>query len=84
MLFDGDNDRGKHQKWNQIVKDAATHLTMGIHQFDEDLEGFLGIAKPADRPDLKPINVIKSHVSGGIDATKKHDLENIVRGIMGV
>ena len=84
VLFDGDNDRGKHQKWNQIVNDAATHLTLGIHQFDEDLEGFLGIEKPADRPDLKPINVIKSHVSGSIDPIKKHDLENIVREIMNV
>lgn len=84
VLFDGDNDRKGHHKWNEIVHDAATHLTTGIYQFDDDLEGFLDISKPVGRNDLKPINVIKSHVSGAIDSSRKDDLENIIRDVMNI
>ena len=84
VMFDGDNNRGDHAVWNQIVRDASTALTVGIHQFDEDLEAFIAIPKPQGRNDLKPINIIKHHVDGLIDGQKKRDLEKLVRGLIGV
>lgn len=84
VIFDGDNSKGNHAVWNQIVCDASTKLTLGIHQFDEDLESFLGIPKPRGRDDLKPINIIKHHVDGLIDEKKKQDLEALVRKLIGL
>lgn len=84
VVFDGDNGRKHHAIWNQIVNDASTPLTNGIHQFDEDLEDYLGIPKPQGRNDLKPINIIKHHIDGLIDVQKRDGLEGIVRGLVGV
>ena len=84
VMFDGDNNRSDHAVWNQIVRDASTALTLGIHQFEEDLEAFLAIPKPQGRNDLKPINIIKHHVDGLIDGQKKRDLEKLVRGLIGI
>lgn len=88
VLFDGDNDRkGRidHQMWNQLINDARTPITTGIHQFQSDLEDFLEIDKPEiTRNDLKPINVIKKHVSGEITEQKQQALKDIVLQITGV
>ncbi len=84
VVFDGDNGRKHHALWNGIVADSSTGLTSGIHQFDEDLEAFLGIPKPNGRNDLKPINIIKHHIDGSIDGKRKDDLEVIVRRLVGV
>lgn len=84
VIFDGDNNKGQHSTWNEIVTDASTPLTLGIHQFTEDLEEFLAIPKPQGRNDLKPINIIKHHVDGSIDERKKDELEAIVKRLIGV
>lgn len=88
VLFDGDNDkRGRidHQMWNQLINNARTPITTGIHQFQSDLENFLQIDKPdRTRNDLKPINVIKKHVGGEIPKEKQRALKEIVLQITGV
>lgn len=84
VIFDGDNNYRDHAKWNGIISDASTPLTSGIHQFTGDLEDFLGIPKPKDRNDLKPINIIKHHIDGLIDQHKKSDLELIIKQLIGV
>jgi len=84
VIFDGDRSRGNHATWNSIVNDASTSLTKGIHQFDHDLEDYLGIPKPQGRNDLKPINIIKHHIEGLINTQKKDNLEEVVRGLVGV
>ena len=83
VIFDGDKNSRHHGKWNGIVKDASTSLTLGIHQFTVDLEKFLGIPK-ASRDDLKPLNIIKHHIDDSIDKQKKSDLEVIVKRLVGV
>ncbi|OIN06060.1 hypothetical protein BFR47_17230 [Oceanisphaera psychrotolerans] len=89
MLFDGDNDQKNkfidHSMWNRLINDAKTPLTKGVHQFQVDLEEFLNIEKPnSKRGDLKPINVIKKHVSGEIAMDKLEELKAIVHGITSV
>ncbi|WP_281245976.1 ATP-dependent nuclease [Oceanisphaera psychrotolerans] len=89
VLFDGDNDQKNkfidHSMWNRLINDAKTPLTKGVHQFQVDLEEFLNIEKPnSKRGDLKPINVIKKHVSGEIAMDKLEELKAIVHGITSV
>lgn len=88
VLFDGDDDRrGRidHQMWNQLINDARTPITTGIHQFQSDLEDFLEIEKPdRTRNDFKPINVIKKHVGGDVSEQKQQALKEIVLKITGV
>ena len=57
-VLDDDNNNGKHQKLNQLVRDSRDdEFTYAIEFFDGDLEGVLQIEK-AQRRDLKPQHVL--------------------------
>lgn len=87
IIFDGDNNRRNaqvdHGLWNQLIHECRTDLTTGIFQFEDDLEGFLGIEKPQrSRGDLKPVNVIKKYRDGEIGEGRLDELKTIVRQVL--
>lgn len=82
VIFDGDADRGRHAKWNQIITGSKTAYTTGLYQFDVDLEAYLGVEKPqGNRSDLKPLNMITQFVEGSIPNAKIEKLKQIILNI---
>lgn len=75
VLMDFDEDKKQHKYFNQFIKDKAGK----IHGFEKDFESFLGIAPvPANRNDLKPLNVLKSYEDGLITSDKIGSLKKII------
>ena len=59
VLLDADANKNEHQAINDLVHSLCCGAsTNGIHQFDDDLEAFLGLPK-TDRPDKKAIEILK-------------------------
>lgn len=57
VLMDKDNNADVHKEINTFIESKKNTYTKQIKCFDEDIEGFLGIAKPS-RGDQKPLNII--------------------------
>ncbi len=77
VLFDSDNNRGKHEKINEFINSNKNSYSHQIKMFDEDLEGFLEIEK-ADRRDLKPLNLLLRYESGEISINKIDKLKELI------
>jgi len=79
VLMDLDGDKKQHKYVNQFIKDK----TVKFYGFEKDFETFLGITPvPANRNDLKPLNVLKSFDDGLIAPTKIAELKTIVNNLI--
>lgn len=75
VLMDFDENKKQHKYLNQFIKGKATK----IYGFEKDFETFLGITPvPANRNDLKPLNVLKSYEDGLITLEKIVNLKKII------
>lgn len=75
ILMDFDEDKKQHKYINQFIKDKAEK----VYGFDKDFETFLGITPvPANRNDLKPLNVLKSNEDGLIPSSKISELKTVI------
>jgi putative ATP-dependent endonuclease of the OLD family len=81
ILFDGDNNKGKHEKINDFINSNKNDLTHKIAMFEDDLEAFLGVEK-AERPDLKPLNLLLKYESGKIEEKRIDELKTIIEGLV--
>lgn len=81
ILFDGDNNKGKHEKINDFINSNKNDLTHKIAMFEDDLEAFLGVEK-AERPDLKPLNLLLKYESGKIEENRIDELKTIIEGLV--
>jgi len=81
VLFDGDNNSGKHEKINEFINSNRNSYSKGIKMFENDIESFLGIDKPA-RNDLKPLNLLLKYESGEISDEKIDELKRIIINII--
>lgn len=81
VLFDSDNNKGKHEKINQFINSNKNEYTQQIAMFNVDLENFLGVEK-ANRPDLKPLNLLLKYESGKINDAQIYDLKAIIEGLI--
>lgn len=77
VLFDSDENRGKHVKINEFINSNKNIFTHQIKMFDDDLESYLEVEK-ADRPDLKPLNLILKYESGKISSEKLVELKELI------
>ncbi|AIB12265.1 hypothetical protein ABAZ39_09685 [Azospirillum argentinense] len=71
VFLDGDANRNEHEAINNLVHSLCGSHRLGIFQFPDDLEGFLGTTKPGgDRGDKKPIEILKALADNTIDTVK--------------
>ncbi|MCD8553386.1 MAG: AAA family ATPase [Seleniivibrio sp.] len=75
VLMDKDN-KDIQNIVNDFIENNKTAITDKICYFNNDLEDFLGLAKP--RPDLKPLNVMMSYDSGLIVKERIEELHNLI------
>lgn len=79
VLMDYDEDKKEHKYINQFIKDK----TEKVYGFDKDFESFLGIPPvPANRHDLKPLNILRSYEKGLISAETIAILKDIIVGLI--
>jgi len=79
VLMDFDGDKKQHKYVNQFIKDKVVK----VYGFEEDFETFLGIKPvPANRKDLKPLNVLKSFDDGLLAPAKISELKTIVNNLI--
>jgi len=79
VLMDFDGDKKQHKYVNQFIKDK----TVKVYGFEKDFEIFLGIKPvPANRNDLKPLNVLKSFDDGLLAPAKIAELKTIVNNLI--
>lgn len=81
ILFDSDNNKGKHEKINEFINSNKNDLTYKIEMFEDDLEAFLGVEK-AIRPDLKPLNLLLKYESGDIPQEKLDGLKRVIESLV--
>lgn len=81
ILFDSDNNKGKHEKINKFINSNKNDLTYKIEMFEDDLEAFLGVEK-AIRPDLKPLNLLLKYESGDIPQEKLDGLKRVIESLV--
>lgn len=81
VIIDKDKDVDIHGVINQFIEDNKNTHTKNIYAFDDDIETFLGIAKPS-RNDLKPLNIISKYHNGEIVQQKLDDLKNVIMGLL--
>ncbi len=79
VIHDKDEDKKNHAVWNSCIAKSKSSCTSAVHIFPGELEDFLCVPK-AQRPNLKPMNVIKRYNAGEISAERIAELEAIVRG----
>lgn len=79
VLMDFDEGKKQHKYLNQFILDK----TEKVYGFEKDFETFLGITPvPANRTDLKPLNVLKSYEDGLISASKIAELKIIIMDLI--
>lgn len=84
VLYDLDGNAGKHKTINEFIESKRSSLTTGTHAFEQDIEDFLEVTKPPkDRPDLKPLNLLKALVEDKIPAKKLDSLRETIETIIG-
>ncbi|AFK56253.1 ATP-dependent nuclease [Tistrella mobilis] len=85
VLLDGDVNRNEHEAINQLIHSLRGTYTIDIHQFEKDLEAFIGTEKPqSGRDDKKPIEVLKAISENRIDIMKISELQTIFSTICGI
>lgn len=72
VLYDADNNKGKHKKINDFLEKNIKDFTNKIDSFENILEDFLGIEKIEDpsKGYLKPLNVMWYYHNDKINAEK--------------
>lgn len=81
VLIDSDNDADIHGIINTFIENNKNQHTTNTYAFDDDIEGFLGIAKPT-RKDQKPLNIISKYHEGAIACSKLDELKVIVNTLV--
>lgn len=81
VIYDKDRDQGIHDLVNSFILSKKNKFTKNIFSFDQDIEDFLGIAKP-NRSDLKPLNIIWNYKNNKIANEKLLDLKNIIKSLL--
>lgn len=78
VLMDSDSDSNEHAAINALVHSLCGKHTLCTHQFEYDLEEFLGTTKPSKaRGDRKPIEILKAVTNGGVSAATLTELKSI-------
>ena len=72
VLIDSDSGKAQHQEWNSFIQGQKNSCTKKIHLFQNDLEGFLGIAKPKENA-LKPLSLLIKYEHREISSEKKKE-----------
>lgn len=81
VIYDRDQNSDIHNLINLFIDSKKNVFTKGIHIFDQDIEGFLGIQKPS-RPDLKPLSIIWNYKNNKISKSKISDLKKIIESLL--
>jgi len=84
VLYDLDGNAGKHKTINEFIESKRSPLTTGTYAFEQDIEDFLEVTKPPkDRPDLKPLNLLKALVEDKISEKKLEALRETIETMIG-
>jgi len=81
VLFDGDNNRNRHRRINEFIRNNRNDYTIDLHQFEGDFEDFLGIEKENDRY-KKPLNVMWHYRNDKIKEEQITELIKIVKNLI--
>lgn len=82
VLIDGDDNKNEHLAINDLIHSLCGDHTNGVHQFEKDLENYLGLPKAA-RDDRKPLEILKALEGGKITAAKLDELKSIFQRLCG-
>ena len=68
---------------NNFITSNKNEFTKSIFNFDDNIEGFLGIKKPpSNRKDLKPLNILYQYKTGGIRPEKIIELRKVLQQLL--
>jgi predicted ATP-dependent endonuclease of OLD family len=81
VLFDGDNNSDKHKKINEFIERNKNDFTLKIHQFDGELEDFLGVEEVNDHY-KKPLNVMWHYRNNMIEKVKIDEFIKILKDLL--
>ncbi len=81
VLFDGDNNSDKHKKINEFIERNKNDLTLKIHQFDGELEDFLGVEEVNDHY-KKPLNVMWHYRNNMVEKVKIDEFIKILKDLL--
>jgi predicted ATP-dependent endonuclease of OLD family len=81
VLYDGDNNKGKHKRINNFIQENKNGFTLGLHCFEGEFEDFLEIKKEADRY-KKPLNVMWHYKNNKIKQQKIDELAKIIKHLI--
>ncbi len=80
VLYDKD-DNEIQKIVNEFLKKNMNTFSKSTYAFDPDLESFLGIPKPSNRPDKKPLNVMWHLFNNKIKDDKLTELKTILESL---
>lgn len=79
LLMDKDSNSDIQAIVNEYIQQNKNGFTKSIEVFDPDIEGFLGITKPAKcRNDRKPLNVLINYNNGSVKKAKIKELIHLI------
>lgn len=84
VLYDADNDKGKHKKINDFLEKNKKDFTNKIDFFENTLEDFLGIEKIDDprKNYLKPLNVMWHYQNAKINVEKIKEFKTKIEKLL--
>ena len=82
VLIDGDDNKNEHLAINDLIQSLCGDHTHAVHQFEKDLETYLGLPKTA-RDDRKPLEILKALEGGKIGTPKLDELKVIFQRLCG-
>lgn len=81
VLYDGDNNRDRHEKINNFIKQKKNPYTLSLYSFPDDFERFLEIGTESDRY-KKPLNVMWHYRNGMIKKENLTELQKIIKKLI--
>lgn len=84
VLYDADEDKGRHKKINEYLNNNKNGLTVKIDYFENSLEDYLGIEKIKEpgKSYLKPLNVMWHYQNDKIDKNKINGFKSKVEALL--
>ena len=77
VLYDGDNNKDRHEKINKFIEQKNNSYTMNLFSFPDDFENFLEIEIENDRY-KKPLNVMWHYRNKKIKKERLNELNKII------
>ena len=81
VLYDGDNNKDRHEKINKFIEQKNNSYTMNLFSFPDDFENFLEIEIENDRY-KKPLNVMWHYRNKKIKKERLNELNKIIKKLI--